>query len=163
MIFMVTVIHGANVGVFDLAGRSVSTALASLLDAFNIPSEAISFINGQQVEPNYVLQSNETLEFVKQRGWKSMLDPDERAQLNRIEAMLNQLFIKPADHGSPGRNIETLEIATFINELRKQRFNWKEILKACRERWPNDNHVRNAEQIRATYRRFFRPSSKRSD
>ncbi len=57
------------------------------------------------------------MEFVKQRCEKSMLDPDERAQLNRIEAMLNQFLIKPADHGSAGRNIETLEIATFINQL----------------------------------------------
>jgi hypothetical protein len=159
----VRVIHGANECFFDLAGWRVSTVRASLVDAFNISSEAISLVNGQQVAPNYVLQSNETLEFIKQRGEKSMLDADERAQLNRIESMLNQLFIKPADHGSPGRNTETLEIATFINQLRKQRLNWKEILKACRERWPNDDHVRNAEQIRATYRRFFRPSSKRSD
>ncbi len=46
---LVTVIHGANEGFFDLAGRRVSTALALLLDAFNIPSERSRFINGQQV------------------------------------------------------------------------------------------------------------------
>lgn len=159
----IRVIHGATDGVFGLAGAMVSTAFLSLVDAFNIPSDAISLVNGSQVDPTYRLMPHDTLEFVKKSGEKSSLDPDEKAQLDRIESMLNQLFVKPADHGSPGRSIETLEIASYINQLRQQGLTWKEVLKACQDRFPNDAHVTNVEQIRATYRRFFRPRRKRSD
>lgn len=159
----IKVIHGANDGVFGFAGAMVSTAFLSLADAFNIPGDSISLVNGHQVDPTYKLMPNDTLEFVKKSSEKSILDPDEKAQLDRIELMLNRLFVKPADHGSPGRSVETLELATFINELRKRGLTWKEVLKACRERWPDDSHVRNVDQVRATYRRFFRPSRKRSD
>ncbi len=36
----IKVIHGANDGVFGLAGAMVSTAFLSLADAFNIPEDA---------------------------------------------------------------------------------------------------------------------------
>jgi hypothetical protein len=66
----VKVIHGANDGSFNLAGSKVSTVRASLVDAFNIPGDAQTFVNGEQVDANYTLQSNDTLEFVKQAGVK---------------------------------------------------------------------------------------------
>ncbi len=110
----VKIIHGPSDGVFDVAGATVSGVRLSLKDAFNISGEAWPFVNGEQVDGNYRLQGNETLEFCKQCGEKSILDPAEKAQLDRIESMLNQLIVKPADHGSPGRSIETLEIATLI-------------------------------------------------
>jgi len=157
MVASVKVIHGANDDFFDLPdGTTVHNVRRNLVDAFNIPAEAISFVNGAPVEPSYRLLPNDSLEFVKRRGEKSILDPDEKAQLDRIEAMLTTLFAEPADDGSPGRSVETLEIAAFINQLRKQGMTWKEVLKACKERWPDDNHVRNVEQVRATFRRFFR-------
>jgi len=159
----VKVIHGANDGLFNIAGTTVSKLRASLSDVFNIPADALAFVNGEQVDPSYRLLASDTVEFVKQYGEKSILDPEEKAQLDRIESMLNRLFVKPADHGSRGRSVETLEIATLINQLRKQGLTWKEVLKACRERWPDDAHVRNVDQVRATYRRFFRPSRQRSD
>ena len=159
----VKVIHGANDGLFDIAGMTVSNLMTSLTDVFNIPAEALAFVNGEEVDPSYRLLPNDTVEFVKQYGEKSILDPEEKAQLDRIESMLNRLFVKPADHGSPGRSVETLEIATFINQLRQEGLTWKEVLMACRERWPNDVHVRNVEQVRATYRRFFGTKRKRSD
>jgi hypothetical protein len=159
----VKVIHGANDGLFNIAGTTVATLWASLSDVFNIPADALAFVNGEQVDPSFRLLASNTVEFVKQYGEKSILDPEEKAQLDRIESLLNRLFVKPADHGSRGRSVETLEIATFINQLRKQGLTWKEVLKACRERWPDDAHVRNVDQVRATYRRFFRPSRKRSD
>lgn len=64
----VKIIHGANDGTFNLAGSKVSTVRASLIDAFNIPVDALAFVNGQQVDEDYVLQKNSTLEFVKQAG-----------------------------------------------------------------------------------------------
>ena len=66
----VKVIHGANDGVFSLVGAKVSTVRASLVDAFNIPGDALAFVNGDQVDQNYTLQQNDTLEFVKQAGVK---------------------------------------------------------------------------------------------
>ena len=157
MIASVKIIHGPNDDLFDLPdGSTVLSVSHNLADAFNIPAEAIALVNGALVESSYRLLPNDTLEFVKRRGEKSILDPDEKAQLDRIEAMLAKLFAEPADDGSPGRSVETLEIAVFINQLRKQGASWKEVLKACKERWPDDNHVRNVEQVRATFRRFFR-------
>lgn len=64
------VIHGANDGVFKVVGSKVSTVRASLVDAFNIPGDALTFVNGEQVDGSHVLQENDTLEFVKQAGVK---------------------------------------------------------------------------------------------
>lgn len=66
----ILVIHGANDGLFDVAGESVGTVQVSLTDAFNIPTEAKAFVNGEQVEGSYRLKGNETLEFCKQEGEK---------------------------------------------------------------------------------------------
>jgi hypothetical protein len=66
----VKVIHGANNGVFDMAGHNVSTVGRSLLDAFNISTHAIAFVNGEQVNASYRLQANDTLEFCQQAGRK---------------------------------------------------------------------------------------------
>lgn len=67
----VKVIHGANDDTFDgLVGQKVSTVRASLVDAFNIPGDALALVNGNQVDNNYVLQQNDVLEFIKQAGVK---------------------------------------------------------------------------------------------
>lgn len=67
----VKVVHGSADGTFDnLVGVKVSTVKASLVHAFNIPGEAQAFVNGEAVNGDYVLQANETLEFVKQAGVK---------------------------------------------------------------------------------------------
>ena len=160
MLSPVKVVHGPDDDIFNLEdGTTVFHVSRNLADAFNIPVEAIAFVNGSFVESSYRLKPTDVLEFVKQHGEKSILDPEEKAQLDRIEAMLNRIFAKPADHGSPGRSVETLEIAIYINQLRGQNVSWKEVLKACRERWPDDARVRNVEQVRATFRRFFKPKA----
>lgn len=66
----VKVIHGANDGSFQLSGSKISTVRASLVDAFNIPGDALAFVNGEQVNDAHVLQSGDQLEFVKQAGVK---------------------------------------------------------------------------------------------
>lgn len=67
----VKVIHGANDDTFDgLVGQKVSTVRASLVDAFNIPGDALALVNGNQVDNNYSLQQNDVLEFIKQAGVK---------------------------------------------------------------------------------------------
>lgn len=160
---VVRIVSASWEGAFDLAGQTVADVQKALAYPFNIRPTARAFVNGISVEPSYRLQPKDVLEFVEPDGKKSILDPEEKAQLDRIEAILTRLFGEPADHGSPGRSVETLEIATFINQLRHQGLTWKEVLKACRERWPNDGHVRNAEQVRATFRRHFGTCRKRSD
>lgn len=67
----VKVIHGANDGEFGVAGAKVGYVRASLIDAFNIPAEAIAFVNSEQVDANFRLQGGDTIEFVKQDGQKA--------------------------------------------------------------------------------------------
>lgn len=76
----------------------------------------------------------------------------------KAEAMTN-----PPPKGKHGRNIETLEIALMTDELRRKGMVWKDILQECRDRWPGDERVKNAEQIRATHRRHFKTKRERSD
>jgi hypothetical protein len=70
---------------------------------------------------------------------------------------------RPLPNGNPGRSNETLEIALYADELRRAKKTWKEVLKACRERWPDDDRVKNVEQIRGTHRRHFPKGNGRSD
>lgn len=77
----VKVIHGANDGTFDLAGARVATVRSSLVDAFNIPSGSIAFVNGEQVDGGYVLQADDTLEFCKQLGIKGKRRMLTKAQI----------------------------------------------------------------------------------
>jgi hypothetical protein len=70
----VKVIHGANDDTFDgLVGQKVATVRASLVDAFNIPADALALVNGNQVDNNYVLQQSDVLEFIKQAGVKGSI------------------------------------------------------------------------------------------
>lgn len=87
----IRVVHGANEGVFCIAGAMVSTARLSLVDAFNIPSDAIAFVNGLQVDPTYKLMPNNTLEFVKKLGEKGGRYPGGKAKLaNEIAPRLER-------------------------------------------------------------------------
>ncbi|HEY7328055.1 MAG TPA: hypothetical protein VH592_10465 [Gemmataceae bacterium] len=69
----------------------------------------------------------------------------------------------PPAKGRPGRRIETLEIAIYANELRRKGVIWKHVLKACREKWPDDDRVDNEDQIRKTWDRHFGPKHRESD
>ena len=138
---LVKVIHGANDDEFPIAGVTVDCVRRNLADAFNIPDEAIALVNGDFVHAAYRLLPDDTLEFVNRRGEKSILDPDERAQMDRIEAILNRIVGETAEKGLPGRRAETVEVGVFITALRKQGKTWKEVLKSCREKWPDDEET----------------------
>lgn len=71
----VKVIHGANDDEFEIVGATVAQVRANLVDAFNIPGDALAFVDGEQVDANYVLKTNSTLEFVKQAGVKGKNRP----------------------------------------------------------------------------------------
>ena len=64
-------ICGASEDVFHIAGATVGSARNNLVDAFNIPGNAIAFVDRQQVPSTHVLRENVTLEFVLQRGRKA--------------------------------------------------------------------------------------------
>ncbi len=63
--------------------------------------------------------------------------------------------VAPPAHGRAGRKVETLEIALFADKLRREKMHWKEVFIECRKRWPDSDHVKNAEQLRATHRRHI--------
>ena len=67
------------------------------------------------------------------------------------------------EHSKPGRKVETLEIAIYAHELRGQGKTWKEVRQACRERWPDSEHLKNHDQLRATYRRHFSSKERRAN
>jgi len=66
----IKVIHGANDGLFEVAGAPVGSVQASLVEAFNIPGDALAFVNGKVVEYEYRLQTNDVLEFMRPWGRK---------------------------------------------------------------------------------------------
>lgn len=77
----VKVIHGANDGTFTLEGAKVGSVRSSLVDAFNIPKDAIAFVNGEQVNMGYTLATDDTLEFCKQSGSKGVRRMFTKAEL----------------------------------------------------------------------------------
>lgn len=64
------VVHGAAEGVHPVALNSVSAVRGTFSVAYNIPADALAFVDGVSVAEDYVLQPNETLEFIKQAGVK---------------------------------------------------------------------------------------------
>jgi hypothetical protein len=59
------VIHGSCDGHFDLAGRKVGELRQALATIFNIPTNAITFVDGEQAKASYVLEPGDRVEFVK--------------------------------------------------------------------------------------------------
>lgn len=68
----VTCMYGSSVENFSVAGQTVSTVRDSLKDSFNIPQDAVPFVNGDQVDGTYILRESDNLEFVKQAGTKGL-------------------------------------------------------------------------------------------
>jgi sulfur carrier protein ThiS len=110
----VKVIHGANDGEFDLAGSKVSTVRASLVDAFNVPGDALAFVNGNVVPASYRLARNDTLEFVRAIGTKGA------GKKNLTEQDLNEMGFAvvgneavPIEDGIPDSSWETSRLETY--------------------------------------------------
>lgn len=68
----VEVISGSSDGKFKLSGKRVSAIRAHLVDAFAIPGDSQAYVNGDQVDENHIIQSGQTLEFIKPAGVKGM-------------------------------------------------------------------------------------------
>jgi hypothetical protein len=59
----------------------------------------------------------------------------------------------PATQGRPGRRNTTADIALVANDLKAEGKTWKEILAACKSRFPG--RVTSVEQLRTIWRRRF--------
>ena len=68
----VKVIHAIKADFLDVAGESVAAVRESLPDAFNLNGEAVPFVKGEPVLPTYILQPDDTLEFIVPLGRKSV-------------------------------------------------------------------------------------------
>src|SRR3954469_435639 len=65
----IKVIHGVNDDTFDgLVGRSVVAVKEALTEAFGIPADAASFVNGERVGGDYILKTDDVLEFIRTTG-----------------------------------------------------------------------------------------------
>ena len=60
-----------------------------------------------------------------------------------------------APPGRPGRKKTTRDIALFAHKWRLRGMTWKEIFDDWKRLYPNDDRVKNAEQIREAHRRYF--------
>ena len=67
---LVKVLHGSADGVHPVAGYTVGAVRASLSASYNIASDAIAMIGGNPVGEDYILNQNETLEFMQPAGEK---------------------------------------------------------------------------------------------
>lgn len=75
----VTVLHGANNGVFDIAGFTIEVVRDQLADAFNLRSCDVCFVNGEEVDWTFILTAGDCLEFnqrIGQKGLGDLLTPD---------------------------------------------------------------------------------------
>lgn len=66
----VEVVFGSESQTLQLSGHSVQDTRDTLKHVLNIPNDAQARVNGNLVDGNYVLQENDTLEFVKVSGQK---------------------------------------------------------------------------------------------
>jgi hypothetical protein len=66
----VEVVFGSESQTLSLSGHSVQDTRDTLKHVLNIPNDAQARVNGNLVVGNYVLQENDTLEFVKVSGQK---------------------------------------------------------------------------------------------
>lgn len=68
----VDIVHGANDTRENISGQTVAQARKMFTSSFNIPADAKTFVNGNQVtnEEETVLQAGDQLEFIKEAGQK---------------------------------------------------------------------------------------------
>ena len=66
----IQVIHGANDSFHPVVGLTVGQVREKLVDFYNIPPEAISLIDGEEVTSETIIAAEKTLEFIKIAGSK---------------------------------------------------------------------------------------------
>jgi hypothetical protein len=68
----VEVLFGSESQTLQLSGHSVQDTRDTLKHVLNIPNDAQARVNGNLVDGSYILQENDTLEFVKVSGQKGL-------------------------------------------------------------------------------------------
>jgi hypothetical protein len=84
----------------NIAGKTVGSVLRGLATVFSISTEAEAFVGGSVVGPEYRLRAGDWLEFLRRRGLKGALEPEERALLDEIARGLKELraaFLQTTD------------------------------------------------------------------
>ena len=66
----VEVVYGAEAQTLAISGHNVQDVRDYLKHVLNIPADAQARVNGNLVDGAYILQENDTLEFVKVAGQK---------------------------------------------------------------------------------------------
>ena len=82
------IISGPNELWLDLGQQCVGSIRQSLRDVLNVGRWHVAFVLGRIVSDDYQLRSGEVLDFVRERGSKGILEPDELDRLKRIEEAL---------------------------------------------------------------------------
>ena len=116
---IVKIIHGANDGNFAVVGTSVATVRASLVDAFNIPRDALAFVNGRLVRGEFRLRAGLTVEFVKQWGRKGQDERVFQPDFYRLGDPCPYLLTE--DEAIRYLRLDTIEIAKPQETLRRYR------------------------------------------
>jgi hypothetical protein len=62
---MVTVVHGADAEVADLAGRTVNDVRTLYANVFNIGDDTVAKVNGKQVSDSHAVKDGDKLIFDK--------------------------------------------------------------------------------------------------
>jgi len=127
---VVKVICGANDDTLALVGCQVGTVRNSLVDAFNVPPQAIAFVNGKVVDPFYRLQADDTLEFCKKHGNKGTRRMFTKAEILREYTgypadVMNDLFAT-LRHDDVNADGQPIWHEAVVDEWLDQRY--------CRER-----------------------------
>jgi hypothetical protein len=66
----ISVSCGASAGNFPVVGKTVGAVSDFLREVLNIDRLSVGVVNGEEVEDDYVLMSNDSLEFLKAGGRK---------------------------------------------------------------------------------------------
>lgn len=100
----VRVVHGSNEQYFELSGKQVGSVRKSLREVFNIPNDALAYVNGEEVKDDFVLESGSSLEFSKTAGVKGI---NKEILMNAVEA----------DYMAKNRHYDTRNIDGLFLEL----------------------------------------------
>lgn len=149
---LVKILHGCADGLFDgLIGQKLLPVKAALVDAFNIPPDAVAFVNGKLAGSRYRLQPNDVLEFVKRSCWKrhddDLLTPDElKAWRRGTDAQYEELLRRglPTVRGRDG----------LLRHPRGEVHQWFAIVPPGAPAWVKGDRI--AETIRVWQPRYWK-------
>jgi len=76
--------HGPHDSYFkNIEGKSVASIRRSLASVFSIPNDAEAFLGGSVVDGQSRLRAGDSVEFLKRRGRKGALEPEELALIEK--------------------------------------------------------------------------------